>query len=126
MTSVLTNAYVDKLDDTLNKYNNTYHSKIKMKPADVKASTYIDFKKENNKEDHKFEVGDHVRISKYKNNFAKGFTSNWSEEVLMIKKLKILLRRHMLLVILTVKKLLERFTKTNCKKQVKKSLVMEK
>ena len=66
MTSVLTNAYVDKLDDILNKYNNTYHSKIKMKPADVKASTYIDFKKENNKEDPKFEVGDHVRISNIK------------------------------------------------------------
>ena len=126
MSSVLTNVYIDKLDDILNKCNNTYHSKIKMKPADVKASTYIDFKKENNKGDPKFEVGDHVRIWKYKNNLAKGFTPNWSEEVLMIKKIKILFRRHMLLVILTVKKLLERFTKMNCKKQVKKSLLLEK
>ena len=51
----------------VNKYNNTYHIKIKMKPVNVKSRTYFDFDKENNKEDPKFEVGDHVRISKYKN-----------------------------------------------------------
>ena len=60
-----------------------------MKPADVKDNTYIDFKKEVNDKDPKFKVGDHVRISKYKNIFAKGYTSNWSEEVFVIKKLKI-------------------------------------
>ena len=57
--------YIDKLADILNKYNNTYHRTIKIKPVDVKSSTYIDFNKENYKEDHKFKVGDHVRISKY-------------------------------------------------------------
>ena len=59
-----------------------------MKPAEVKDNTYIDFKKEVNDKDPKFKVGDHVRISKYKNIFAKGYTPNWSEEVFVIKKVK--------------------------------------
>ena len=59
-----------------------------MKPVDVKDNTYIDFKKEVNDKDPKFKVGDHVRISKYKNIFAKGYTPNWSEEVFVIKKVK--------------------------------------
>ena len=59
-----------------------------MKPVDVKNNTYIAFKKEINDKDPKFKVGDHVRISKYKNIFAKGYTPNWSEEVFMIKKVK--------------------------------------
>ena len=59
-----------------------------MKPVDVKDNTYIDFKKEVNDKDPKFKVGDHVRISKYKNIFAKGYTSNWSEEVFVIRKAK--------------------------------------
>ena len=57
---------IDKLDHIVNKFNNTYHSTIKMKPIDVTSSTYIDFNKENNKEDPKFEVGDYVRISHIK------------------------------------------------------------
>ena len=57
-----------------------------MKPVDVKDNTCIDFKKEVNNRDPKF--GDHVRISKYKNIFAKGYTPNWSEEVFVIKKVK--------------------------------------
>ena len=63
---------IDKLSDIVNEYNNTYHSKIKMKPIDVKSSTYIDFDKENNDKDPEFKVGYHVRISKYKTIFAKG------------------------------------------------------
>ena len=59
-----------------------------MKPVDVKDNTYINFKKEVNDKDPKFKVGDHVRISKYKNIFAKGYTPNWSEEVFVIKKVK--------------------------------------
>ena len=59
-----------------------------MKPVDVKDNTYIDFKKEVNNKDPKFKVGDHVRISKYKNIFAKGYTPNWSKEVFAIKKVK--------------------------------------
>ena len=59
-----------------------------MKPVDVKDNTYIDFEKEVNDKDPKFKVGDHVRISKYKNIFAKGYTPNWSEEVFVISKIK--------------------------------------
>ena len=71
MNSISKNVYIDKLDDIVKKYNNTYHTTIKMKPADVKDNTYIDFKKEVNDKNTKFEVGDHVRISKYKNIFTK-------------------------------------------------------
>ena len=59
-----------------------------MKPADVKDNTYVDFKKEANDKDPKFKVGDHVRSSKYKNVFAKGYTRNWSEEVFIVSKIK--------------------------------------
>ena len=72
--------YIDKLDDIVDEYNNTYHRTIKMKPVDVKDDTYINFEKKLNDGDPKFKVGDHVRISKYKNIFAKGYTPNWSEE----------------------------------------------
>ena len=88
MTSISKNVYIDKLHDIVNKYNNTYRSAIKMKPIDVKSSTYIDFNRENNNEDHKFEVGDHVRISRYKNTLAKGYTPNCSGEVFVINKVK--------------------------------------
>ena len=79
MTPISKHVYIDKLDDIVNEYNNTYHRTIKMKPVDVKDNTYIDFEKEVNDKDPKFKVGDHVRISKYKNIFAKGYTPNWSE-----------------------------------------------
>ena len=88
MTSVLKNVYVNKLDDIVGEYNNTYYRTVKMKPVDVKYNTYIDFKKEVNNKDKKFKVGDQVRISKYKNTFAKGYTPKWSEEVFVIKKVK--------------------------------------
>ena len=88
MTSISKNVYIDKLDDIVRKYNNTYHTSIKMKPVDVKDNTYIDFKKEVSDKDPKFKVGDHVRISKCKNIFAKGYMSNWSEEIFIIKKIK--------------------------------------
>ena len=88
MTSISKNVYIDKLDDIVNEYNNTYHRTIKMKPVDVKDNTYIDFKKEVNDKDPKFKAGDHLKISKYKNTFAKGYIPNWSEEVFVIKKVK--------------------------------------
>ena len=86
MASVSKNVYIDKLDDTVNKYNNMYHSLIKMKPVDVKSSTYVDSSKEINNKDPKFKIDNIVRISKYKNIFAKGYSPNWSEEVFVIKK----------------------------------------
>ena len=88
MTSISKNVYIDKLNDIVNEYNNTYHTTIKMKPIDVKDNTYINTDKEINNKDPKFKVGDHVRISKHKNIFAEGFTPNWSEEVFVIKKVK--------------------------------------
>ena len=90
MTSVSKNVYTDKLDDTVDKYNNTYHTTIKMKPINVKDNTYINTTKEINNKDPKLKVGDRVRISKYKNIFAKGYTPNWSEEVFVIKKVNVI------------------------------------
>ena len=74
--------YIDKLHDLVNI--DSIYGTIKMKPADVKSSTYIDFDKENNKKGPKFKVGEQVRISKNKNIFAKDFVPYWSEEVLVI------------------------------------------
>ena len=86
MTSISKKAYIDKLDDIVHKYSNSNHKTIKMKPADVNQSKYIDFNKENNEEGPKFKFGDHVRISKYKNVFAKCNVRNWSEEAFVITK----------------------------------------
>ena len=86
MTSISKNVYIDKLDDIVDEYNNTYQTTIKMKPVDVKDNTYINADKEINNKDPKFRVGDRVRISKYKNIFATGYMPNWSEEVFVIKK----------------------------------------
>ena len=71
--------YIAKLDDIVNECNNAHHRTIKMKPVDVKDNTFIDFKIEVNDKDSKYKVGDHVRISKYKNIFAKVYTPIWSE-----------------------------------------------
>ena len=88
MTSISKNVYIDKLNAIVNKYNNTYHTTIKMKLIDVKDNTYINTNKEINYKDPKFKVGDYVRISKYKNIFAKGYMPNWSEEVFVVDKIK--------------------------------------
>ena len=79
------NVYIDKLeDDIVNICNNTYHSTIKMKHVNVKSNTYFNSNKEINDKDPKFNIGDIVRISKYKNIFAKGYVPNWSEKVFVI------------------------------------------
>ena len=88
MTSMSKNVYINKLDDAVNKYNNTYHTTIKMKPVDAKSSTYIDSSKEINNKNPEFKIGDIGRISKYENIFAKGYVLNWSEEVFVITKVK--------------------------------------
>ena len=79
------NVWIDKLDDIINKYNNTYHSTIKMKPVDVKPNTYISSSKEINDKYPKSQIGDIVRISKYKNIFTINYTPNWSGEVFVKK-----------------------------------------
>ena len=93
MTLIPRNVYINKSDDIVNECNNKYHGTIKMKPVNVKNNTYIDLmewhsNKETNDKDPKFKVGDHARISKYKNIFAKRYTPNWSEEVFVIKEVK--------------------------------------
>ena len=80
MTSISKYVYIDKLDDSL--------LIVKMKPIDVKNNTYINIGKEHNDKDPIFNVVDHVRISKYKNIFAKVYTPNWSEETFVIKGIK--------------------------------------
>ena len=116
MTPVSKNLYIDNFDDAMHKNNNKYHRTIKVKPADVKSSTYIDSSKGINDEDPKSNIGDIVRISKYKNTFAKSYVPNWCEETFVIKKVKNTCRGYMLLLILVEKKLLERFKKKNFKK----------
>ena len=93
---------------------------------EAKDNTYIDSIKEVNDKDPKFKVDDHVRMPKYKNIFAKGSTPNWSEEVFVIKEVKILFHRHMLLMISMLKKLLEHFMKKNYEKQINKDLGFKK
>ena len=88
MISISKNVYFGKLDDIVDEYKNTYQTTIKMKHIDVKDNTYINTSKKINYKDPKFKVGDRVRISKYKNIFAKGYAPNWSEEVFVIKKVK--------------------------------------
>ena len=85
MTSLSKSVYIDKLDDIVSEYNNTKHRTTKMKPNDIKDNAYIDFGKEAIDNDPKFKVGDHVRISKYKNIFAKGYTN---KKFLLLKKIK--------------------------------------
>ena len=87
MTSISKNIYIDKLDDMVDECNNSYHRTIKMKPVDVKNNTYINIGKEVHDNDPKFKVCDHVRISKYRNIFAKGYTPNWSEESFVVKEI---------------------------------------
>ena len=86
ITATGKNVYYDVLDDVVNKYNNTKHSTIKMKPIDVKNNkrVYID---EHNEKDSKFKVGDRVRISRYKNIFAKGYAPKWSSEIFIVNKI---------------------------------------
>ena len=89
MTAINKNVYYDVLDDVVNKYNNTKHNTIKMKPKDVKNDNnrvYID---EYNKKSARFNVNDRVRISKFKNIFAKGYTPNWSKEIFVVNKINV-------------------------------------
>ena len=87
MTATGKNVYYDVLDDVVNEYNNTKHNTIKMKPKDVKNDNKIVYIHENNEKDSRFKIGDRVRISRYKNIFAKGYTPNWSKEIFIVDKI---------------------------------------
>ena len=82
------NVYFNVLDDIVNKHNNKYHRTTRMKPIDVKSDSYAEYNVDSNDKDPKFKVGNHVKISKYKYTFAKGYAPNWSEEVFVISKIK--------------------------------------
>ena len=88
MAAVLNNVYFDVLDDIVDKYNSTVHRTIKMKPTDVTSDSYAEYNEDSDVTKPKFKVGDHVRISKYKIIFAKGFTQNLSEEIFVVSKIK--------------------------------------
>ena len=85
MSALSKNIYLDVLDYIVNKYNNTVH---RMKPINVTSDSYAEYNEDSNVTKPKFKGGDHVRISKYKNVFAKGFMQNWSEEVFVVIKVK--------------------------------------
>ena len=88
MAAVSKNVYFNLLDDIANKYENAVHRSIKMKPINVTSNSYAEYNEDSNVTKPKFKVDDRVRISKYKNIFAKGYTQNWSEEVFVISKIK--------------------------------------
>ena len=109
MTSISKNVFIYKLADIFNEYNNTHQSTIKLKLIDAKSSMYIDFSIESNDKDPKFEVYDGVSISKYKNIFVKSHTPNWSEEVFVIKNVKITMSRTHVIKDINGKKIVETF-----------------
>ena len=88
MTTISKNVYFDVLNDIVTKYNKTIHKTIKMKPIDVTNVSYAEYNEDFNKKGPKFKVNDHVRISKHKNIFAKGYVPNWSEEVFVVNGIK--------------------------------------
>ena len=88
MTTISKNVYIDVLNDIVNKYNNTVHRTIKIKPIDVTNDSYVEYNEDFNKKGPKFKANDHVRISKYKNIFAKGYVPNWPEEVFIVNQIR--------------------------------------
>ena len=88
MTAISKNVYYDALDSIVNTYNNAVQGTIQMKPVDVKDDSYAECNEDSNRKGPKLKVGDHVRISKYKNIFSKGYAPNWSEEIFIVSKFK--------------------------------------
>ena len=88
MRAISKKVYFDVLDDIVNKYSNTVHRTIKMKPTEVTSDSSTEYDEDSNEKDPKFKVDDRARISKYKNIFAKGYTQGWSEEVFVVSKIK--------------------------------------
>ena len=88
MIAISKYVYFDVLNYTVDKYNNAYHKTIKMKPIDVKSDSFAEYNEESNEKDPKVKVNDHVRTSKCKNIFTKGYASNWSEEIFVINIIK--------------------------------------
>ena len=116
MTAITRNVYFDVLDDIVNKYTNTVHNTMKMRPIDVRDGSYAEYNEALNKKDPKFKAVDHVRISKYKNIFAKGYTPNWSEEDFVVSKTKNTIPWTYIIIDLNGEEITGSFCKTNSKK----------
>ena len=122
MTAISKNVYFGVWNDIVNKYNNTIHRTIKMKHIDVTNDSYAEYNENSNKKNPKLKIGDRVRISKYKNIFAKGYAPNWSEEVFLISKIKNTVPWTYVVSDLNGEKLLKVFMESNSRKLVKKNL----
>ena len=122
MTAISKNVYFDVLNDIVDKYNNTYHRTIKMKPIDVGDDSFVEYNEECNKKGPKCKVGDHVRISKYKNIFAKGYRPNWNEEIFVVKKIKNTVPCTYLFSDLNGEEIAVVFLRKNCKNLIRKNL----
>ena len=126
MTAIPKNVYFDVLDEIVDKYNNTVQRTIKMKPIDVTDDFYAEYNENPNKTDPKFKAGDHIRISKQKNIFAKGYTPNCSEEGFVISKVKNTVPWTYVINNLNGEEITGSFMKQNCKRQIKKNLEQKK
>ena len=124
MTAISKNLYFDVLDDVVDEYTNTYHKILKMKPVDVRDDSFAEHNGKSNEKDPKFKVGDHVRISKLKDVFAKEYTLNYSEEIFIIKKIKNTVPWTYVISDLNGEG--EVFMKKNCKKTNQKEFSIEK
>ena len=116
MVAISNNVYFNLLDDIVNKYNNTVH-----KPIDIIDDSYAEYNKDFKEKDPKFKVGDHVRISNYKNIFAKGYTPNWSEEAFGISKINNTVPWTYVIRDLNGEEITGSFCEKDCKKLVKKN-----
>ena len=121
MTAISKSVYLNVLDDIVNKYNNTDHRTIKIKPTDVTSDSYAKYDKHSYVTKPKLKFGDNVRISKYRNIFAKGYTENWSEEVFVVSKIKSAVPWAYVISHLNGEPIAGSFMKENCQKIVKKN-----
>ena len=126
ITAASTNVYFDVLDDIVNKYNNTVHRSIKMKPMDVTFNSYAEYSEDSNVTKPKSQAGDHVRISKYKNILAKGYTQNWSEEFFIVGKTKNIVPWTSVISDLNGEPITGRFYKKKLQKTNQKEFIIEK
>ena len=123
MITISKKVYIDVLNDFVSKYNDTVHKTIKMKPIDVTADSYAEHNEDfNKKKIPKLKVNNHVRISKYKNIFAKGYVPNLSEEVFIVNEIKNTVPWTYTINGLNGEKVIGTFTKKNCKRLIKKNL----
>ena len=95
-TAISKSLHINNLNNLVNKYNSTYLRTMKIRLIDVETTTDFEFGVGNNVKDPKFQFGDHLRTSKYKNIYAKGYTPNRSEEVFIIKKVEIVMEKKLL------------------------------